>query len=142
MRSKQTSFNAVTQLIRAGHTEIAFISGSMDSPTGVERLSGYKDALAQHGIPLNNDLIVKGKWTPACGAEGVKTLLLRKVNFTALVASNDDMAIGAMKQLDEQGINVPAQVSVIGFDDIALAPYTIPALASVKIPVTEMVQKP
>lgn len=139
---KQTSFNAVTQLIRAGHTEIAFISGSMDSPTGVERLSGYKDALAQHGIPLNNDLIVKGKWTPACGAEGVKTLLLRKVNFTALVASNDDMAIGAMKQLDEQGINVPAQVSVIGFDDIALAPYTIPALASVKIPVTEMVQKP
>jgi LacI family asc operon transcriptional repressor len=138
---KQTSFNAVTQLIRAGHTEIAFISGSMDSPTGVERLSGYKDALAQHGIPLNNDLIVKGKWTPACGAEGVKTLLLRKVNFTALVASNDDMAIGAMKQLDEQGINVPAQVSVIGFDDIALAPYTIPALASVKIPVTEMVQE-
>lgn len=138
---KQTSFNAVTQLVRAGHTEIAFISGSMDSPTGVERLSGYKDALAQHGIPLNNDLIVKGKWTPACGAEGVKTLLLRKVNFTALVASNDDMAIGAMKQLDEQGINVPAQVSVIGFDDIALAPYTIPALASVKIPVTEMVQE-
>lgn len=138
---KQTSFNAVTQLIRAGHTEIAFISGSMDSPTGVERLSGYKDALAQHGIPLSNDLIVKGKWTPACGAEGVKTLLLSKVNFTALVASNDDMAIGAMKQLDEQGINVPAQVSVIGFDDIALAPYTIPALASVKIPVTEMVQE-
>lgn len=138
---KQTSFNAVTQLIRAGHTEIAFISGSMDSPTGVERLSGYKDALAQHGIPLNNDLIVKGKWTPACGAEGVRTLLLRKVNFTVLVASNDDMAIGAMKQLDEQGINVPAQVSVIGFDDIALAPYTIPALASVKIPVTEMVQE-
>lgn len=138
---KQTSFNAVTQLIRAGHTEIAFITGSMDSPTGVERLSGYKDALAQHGIPLSNDLIVKGKWTPACGAEGVKTLLLRKVNFTALVASNDDMAIGAMKQLHEQGINIPAQVSVIGFDDIALAPYTIPALASVKIPVTEMVQE-
>ncbi|HGY3719068.1 TPA: LacI family DNA-binding transcriptional regulator [Citrobacter gillenii] len=138
---KQTSFNAVAQLIRAGHTEIAFITGSMDSPTGIERLSGYKDALAQHGIPLNNDLIVKGKWTPACGAEGVKTLLLHKVNFTALVASNDDMAIGAMKQLHEQGINIPAQVSVIGFDDIALAPYTIPALASVKIPVTEMVQE-
>jgi DNA-binding LacI/PurR family transcriptional regulator len=57
---KQTSFNAVTQLIAAGHKEIGFITGSMDSPTGVERLSGYKDALAHHGIPLNNDLIVKG----------------------------------------------------------------------------------
>ena len=114
----------------------------MDSPTGLERLSGYKDALAHHhGIALNNDLIVKGKWTPACGALGVDTLLSRNVNFTALVASNDDMAIGAMKQLHEQGVSVPAQVSVIGFDDIALAPYTIPALSSVKIPVTEMIQE-
>ncbi|MEG0101481.1 MAG: LacI family DNA-binding transcriptional regulator [Citrobacter sp.] len=138
---KQTSFNAVTQLISAGHTEIAFITGSMDSPTGVERLSGYKDALVHHGISVNNDLIVNGKWTPVCGAEGVKTLLSRKASFTALVASNDDMAIGAMKQLNEQGINIPAQVSVIGFDDIALAPYMVPALASVKIPVTEMVQE-
>ena len=86
-------------------------------------------------------MIVKGKWTPACGAAGVDTLLARKVNFTALVASNDDMAIGAMKQLHEQGIRVPAQVSVIGFDDIAIAPYTIPALSSVKIPVTEMIQE-
>mgnify|MGYP001146511652 FL=1 len=97
--------------------------------------------MAHHGIALNNDLIVKGKWTPACGAAGVDTLLSRNVNFTALVASNDDMAIGAMKQLHEQGVSVPAQVSVIGFDDIALAPYTIPALSSVKIPVTEMIQE-
>ena len=125
---KQTSFNAVTQLIAAGHKEIGFITG-------------YKDALAHHGIPLNNDLIVKGKWTPACGAAGVDTLLSRQVNFTALVASNDDMAIGAMKQLHAHGVSVPAQVSVIGFDDIAIAPYTIPALSSVKIPVTEMIQE-
>lgn len=68
-------------------------------------------------------------------------MLSRQVNFTALVASNDDMAIGAMKQLHAHGMSVPAQVSVIGFDDIAIAPYTIPALSSVKIPVTEMIQK-
>ncbi|HEO9067509.1 LacI family DNA-binding transcriptional regulator [Citrobacter koseri] len=138
---KQTSFNAVEQLIAGGHREIAFITGSMDSPTGVERLSGYKDALTRHGIAINNELIVNGKWTPASGAEGVDTLLARKVNFTALVASNDDMAIGAIKQLHERGMSVPAQTSVIGFDDIAMAPYTIPALSSVKIPVTEMIQE-
>lgn len=138
---KQTSFNAVAELIAAGHRHIAFITGSMDSPTGVERLSGYKDALTRHGIAVDERLIVKGKWTPACGAAGVKTLLSRNVAFTALVASNDDMAIGAMKQLHDSGLAVPAQVSVIGFDDIALAPYTLPALSSVKIPVTEMIQE-
>ncbi|EML4684580.1 TPA: LacI family DNA-binding transcriptional regulator [Citrobacter amalonaticus] len=138
---KQTSFNAVAELIAAGHQQIAFITGSMDSPTGVERLSGYKEALTRHGIAVNDDLIVKGKWTPACGAAGVDVLLSRDVTFSALVASNDDMAIGAIKQLHDKGVAVPSQVSVIGFDDIAMAPYTIPALSSVKIPVTEMIQE-
>jgi len=57
------------------------------------------------------------------------------------VASNDDMAIGAISQLHGSGIAVPDQVSVIGFDDIAIAPYTVPPLASVKIPVTEMIKE-
>ena len=65
----------------------------------------------------------------------------RGAKFSALVASNDDMAIGAMKALHERGVAVPEQVSVIGFDDIAIAPYTVPALSSVKIPVTEMIQE-
>ncbi len=68
-------------------------------------------------------------------------LLERGAKFSALVASNDDMAIGAMKALHERGVAVPEQVSVIGFDDIAIAPYTVPALSSVKIPVTEMIQE-
>lgn len=138
---KQTSFNAVAELINAGHQEIAFLTGSMDSPTSIERLAGYKDALAQHGIALNEKLIANGKWTPASGAEGVEMLLERGAKFSALVASNDDMAIGAMKALHERGVAVPEQVSVIGFDDIAIAPYTVPALSSVKIPVTEMIQE-
>lgn len=121
---KQTSFNAVAELINAGHQEIAFLTGSMDSPTSVERLAGYKDALSQHGIALNEKLIANGKWTPASGAEGVETLLERGAKFSALVASNDDMAIGAIKALHERGVAVPEQVSVIGFDDIAIAPYT------------------
>ncbi len=65
---KQTSFNAVAELINAGHQEIAFLTGSMDSPTSIERLAGYKDALAQHGIALNEKLIANGKWTPPCGS--------------------------------------------------------------------------
>lgn len=138
---KASSQAAVEKLITLGHRDIAFITGSLDSPTGVERLSGYKAALAQHGIALRSELIVEGKWTPETGARGVETLLARDVSFSALVASNDDMAIGAIRQLHLRGIRVPQQVSVIGFDDIALAPYTVPSLSSVKIPVTEMIQE-
>lgn len=138
---KASSQDAVSQLIAKGHREIAFITGSMDSPTGVERLSGYKDALAQHGIPLREGLIAQGKWNPASGAAAVSDLLARGERFTALVASNDDMAIGAMKQLHQLGVKVPEQVSVVGFDDIALAPYMVPSLASVRVPVTEMIKE-
>jgi len=138
---KASSFHAVSHLIAQGHRDIAFITGSLDSPTGIERLAGYKEALGQNNIAVHNALIVEGKWTPATGAAGVETLLARQVPFSALVASNDDMATGAMKQLHQQGIRVPEQVSVLGFDDTALAPYLIPSLSSVKIPVTEMIKE-
>ncbi len=141
VRSKASAFTAVEKLIARGHRDIAFITGSLDSPTGIERLSGYKDALTKHGISLHNDLIVEGKWTPESGAAGVETLRQRDARYSALVASNDDMAIGAMKQLHQQGVRIPQQVSVIGFDDIVLAPYMVPALSSVKIPVTEMIKE-
>jgi LacI family asc operon transcriptional repressor len=132
---------AVTQLIELGHRDIAFITGSLDSPTGIERLTGYKAALAQHQIPLRESLIVEGKWNPASGAAGVATLLARDETFSALVASNDDMAIGAIKQLHDSGIATPVDVSVIGFDDVAIAPYIVPSLSSVRVPVTEMIKE-
>lgn len=138
---KSASQNAVERLISLGHRDIAFITGSLDSPTGIERLSGYKDALTKYGIAVRNELIVEGKWTPATGAAGVDMLRERQVSFSALVASNDDMAVGAIKRLHVHGINVPQQVSVLGFDDITLAPYMVPALSSVRIPVTEMIKE-
>ncbi|SNY75161.1 LacI family DNA-binding transcriptional regulator [Enterobacter sp. CC120223-11] len=138
---KASSEMAVAQLIADGHRDIAFITGSLDSPTGIERLAGYKAALESNGIAVRDEWIVEGKWTPATGAAGVETLLARGIPFSALVASNDDMAVGAIKQLVSAGISVPQQVSVIGFDDIALAPYTVPSLSSVKIPVTAMIEE-
>ncbi|WP_368198677.1 LacI family DNA-binding transcriptional regulator [Aeromonas sp. R7-4] len=131
----------VDTLVAMGHREIAFIAGSADSPTGVERLAGYREALIRHGIPVQDALIAPGRWTPACGSAAVSTLLARGIRFSALVASNDDMAIGAIKRLHESGVAVPDAVSVVGFDDIALAPYVIPSLASVKMPVTGMIQE-
>lgn len=132
---------AVAHLIARGHRDIAFITGSLDSPTGLERLSGYKSALAQQGIAVNEALIVEGKWNAQSGVAAVDALLAGGQPFSAIVAGNDEMAIGAMKRLAERGVAVPEAVSVIGFDDIPLAPYTVPSLSSMKMPVTEMIQE-
>ncbi|TWD38269.1 LacI family DNA-binding transcriptional regulator [Pantoea sp. SJZ147] len=132
---------AVRYLMEQGHRNIAFITGSLDSPTSQERLSGYQTALREQGIAINQQLIVHGKWTAQSGMLAVKTLLARGQSFSAIVASNDEMAIGAIKQLTENNIAVPGTVSVIGFDDIPLAPYIIPALSSVKFPVTDMINE-
>lgn len=138
---KRSSSAAVEQLIALGHRDIAFITGSLDSPTGRERLAGYHAALTKHGIAVEDALVVEGKWQAQNGMTAVQQLLKQGRNFTALVASNDDMAVGALKALAAAQIAVPAQVAVIGFDDIPLAPFTIPALSSVKMPVTEMIQE-
>ncbi|WP_455853372.1 LacI family DNA-binding transcriptional regulator [Pantoea endophytica] len=138
---QHSSSAAVEQLIALGHREIAFITGSLDSPTGRERLAGYHAALTKHGIAVEDALVVEGKWQAHNGMTAVEQLLKQGRNFTALVASNDDMAVGALKALAAAQIAVPAQVAVIGFDDIPLAPFTIPALSSVKMPVTEMIQE-
>lgn len=138
---QHSSSAAVEQLIALGHRDIAFITGSLDSPTGRERLAGYHAALTKHGIAVEDALVVEGKWQAQNGMTAVEQLLKQGRNFTALVASNDDMAVGALKALAAAQIAVPAQVAVIGFDDIPLAPFTIPALSSVKMPVTEMIQE-
>lgn len=137
---RSSSADAVQQLIARGHREIAFITGAAGSPTGIERLAGYKDALTQQGIAVRDELIAEGNWTPASGMAAVSALLTRGLSFSALVASNDDMAIGAIRQLHDSGIEAGA-VSVVGFDNIALAPYTMPSLSSVRIPVTEMIKE-
>ena len=138
---QRTSAEAVAQLIALGHRDIAFITGSLDSPTGRERLAGYHAALAQHQLVADDALVVEGKWQAQHGAAAVETLLARGKPFSALVASNDEMAVGALKALAAHNIRVPQQVSVLGFDDIPLAPYTIPALASVRMPVTGMIEE-
>ena len=136
-----SAFDATQALLTRGHRHIAFITGSLDSPTALARLAGYKEALRQAELPIDEQLIVAGKWTPASGAQAVTQLLAQRCAFSALIASNDDMAVGALKQLNAAGIAVPEQVSLLGFDDIPVAPFLRPALASVKAPVTGMIHQ-
>ncbi len=136
-----SSYHATQYLIERGHQNIAFITGSLDSPTAIERLSGYKAALAASSLPVQDELIVQGKWTPTSGALAVELLLDSNVPFSAIIASNDDMAIGAIKKLDEVGMKVPENISIIGFDNIPIAPFLRPPLSSIKDPVSGMINE-
>ncbi|CNI30678.1 LacI family DNA-binding transcriptional regulator [Yersinia pekkanenii] len=138
---KGASYNATKYLIERGHQDIAFITGSLDSPTAIERLSGYKAALNAFSLPVWEQLIVQGKWTPTSGAAAVESLLANPLPFSAIIASNDDMAIGAIKKLNESGIKIPDEISIIGFDNIPLAPFLSPSLSSIKDPVSGMINE-
>ncbi|MBJ7222191.1 MULTISPECIES: LacI family DNA-binding transcriptional regulator [unclassified Brenneria] len=134
-------FDAVNYLIDNGHRDIAFILGASGSPTGESRFSGYRQALAGKGIAFNDKLVVEGDWTPESGYAAVNTLYQRGAAFSALAASNDDMAIGAAKAFREKGIAIPDDVSLLGFDDLPLASWAHPPLTTVHVPVAEMIKR-
>jgi len=137
---QQYSYNAVEHLIKQGHRDIAFITGIPGSPTAESRLRGYRQALEKYNLPFRQAWLEEGDWTMQSGLTATKALLSRDISFSALVASNDDMAIGAANQLHAVGKAIPQDVSLVGFDDIQMACYFIPSLSSVRVPVAEMIK--
>jgi signal transduction histidine kinase/DNA-binding LacI/PurR family transcriptional regulator len=113
----------VRHLIEAhGHQKIALIRGIRGQVEAEQRLRAYKDELKAHKIPLDENLIVDGDFTPESGRAAIRTLLdERGLRVQAIVASNDRMAFGALESLQQRGISVPDSVALTGFDDVAEA---------------------
>lgn len=136
---EKDTYDAVNYLIKSGHREIAFIKGMGSSHTGRSRLNGYLSALTKNQIEHHDSLILEGSWTNESGRRAAQELISRDVSFTAIVASNDDMAIGAANAIYSAGKQIPEDVSLLSFDDIPVASFFIPALTTVHVPVAEMV---
>ncbi len=136
---RQNACDAVGYLIGQGHRDIAFIRGAEGSPTAAARDRGYRQALKDNGIPLNEMLVVSGRWSLSSGYEACLALLHRAAGFSALVCSNDDMAIGAARALRERGKTIPGDVSLVSFDDIPMASYFYPPLTTVHVPMAQMI---
>ena len=121
--------HAITShLIDLGHREIRHIAGPINSSDAAERARGWRDAMAEHRLPAQEPLV--GDWTPGSGYRAGH--LLAGDDLTAIFASNDQMAMGVMHALREQGRGVPTDVSVAGFDDIPEAEHFYPALTTVQ----------
>ncbi|MDR7484425.1 MAG: LacI family DNA-binding transcriptional regulator [Armatimonadota bacterium] len=125
---------ATEHLLRLGHRRIAFIGGPATLPVARERLAGYCDALQAVGIPVDPARIGHGDFHADGGAAVVAALLRRGAAFTAVVAANDLMAIGAMRELRRWGRRLPDDVAVVGFDDITFASLVDPRLTTVAQP--------
>jgi len=128
----------VEYLISLGHKRIGVISGLKDNPHAIDRLEGYKEALASAGIPFEKELIAEGDFTMWSGLNAAFQFCNMKNRPTAIFSMNDEMAIGAMQTLKNQGFKIPDDISVTGFDDIAYAKYSDPALTTISQPAEEM----
>lgn len=112
---------AMQHLFDLGHRRIAFITGMLSMTSAAERLSGYEDALAEAGIGYDPSLVKEGNWSSDTARELTYQLLQLPDRPTAIVASNDVMASGVIIAAREKGLNIPSDISVIGFDDIPMA---------------------
>jgi LacI family repressor for deo operon, udp, cdd, tsx, nupC, and nupG len=130
--------SAVSHLLTLGHRRIAFVSGPADSPISVDRQRGYVAALQQAGVSSSQSLIAPGDFSMESGVRAIEYFLARKRKFTAVFCSNDEMAIGAMRGLATHGLDVPGDVSIVGFDDIRFARYTTPPLTTIAQPKNEL----
>ena len=127
---------AVTHLIEThGCQRIAFIAGPKNSTESEERLVGYRQALVQHNLVPDERLVVYGEFSVASGGTALTELIERGVVFDALVCANDYMALGAMDVLKAQGMAVPRDLLLCGFDDIAAAQFANPSLTSLRQPI-------
>lgn len=128
-------------LISLGHRQIACITGPLENPTGQARLAGYKNSLKSSEIPFQVNLVKTGDYHMMSGYLACQELLNHKIPFTAIIAFNDTMAVGALKALDDAGISVPEQVSVTGIDNDPIADFFNPTLTTVELPIEEMTRQ-
>lgn len=121
-------------LIEQGHTEIGFLAGGAEHMSTVERLKGYKQALIDHGITLNEALVVPGEYSFDSGVEGAKKLMAADAKPTAIFSCNDEIAAGALFGARLMGISIPEQLSIAGFENSPFSRQTWPKLTTADQP--------
>lgn len=130
--------DAVRYLIEAGHKQIGLVAGPQGFRSAFERMAGFRDALQVARIPLQESLIVHGDYTFDSGVTAAGKLLDHAPRPTAIFASNDEMAAGVLHAARQRGMDVPRDLSIIGFDDTPIATHIWPPLTTVRWPIATM----
>lgn len=125
------SFEAVEYLIANNHKNIGFINGVVNSTVSKDRLEGYKLAMHNNDLPINNDYIIYADFSEEIAEEKILKLLQKHSEITALFCASDLMALGAMSASEKLGLRIPEEISLIGFDDIPISKYIKPGLTTI-----------
>ncbi len=125
-------------LVGQGHRRIGFIAGNPDQTASARRFAGYREALAAAGIALDDTLVAPGLFSYRSGALAAETLLAQPERPSAIFASNDDMAAACVAVAHRMGLDVPRDLSVVGFDDTALAIEIWPELTTIRQPIADL----
>jgi LacI family transcriptional regulator len=136
----QGSYEATSYLTQLGHSRIGFITGVMSIHSARERLAGYKAALREAKLKLDERLIIEGDFHATGGYKAAQRLLEQRPRPSAIFASNDASAFGVMDAVRHADLEIPKDISVIGFDDIPQASTTYPKLTTVREPLNELGQ--
>lgn len=127
-----------THLLGLGHRDIVFIKGPPRAADSSARLSGYRSALADHGLAARPEFELAGDYTVEAGYDLVPEILRMSPLPTAIMAPNDQSAVGVLRGLNQAGVSVPEQMSVTGFDDVPSSRFITPSLTTAHVPVREM----
>ncbi|OKP95039.1 LacI family DNA-binding transcriptional regulator [Paenibacillus sp. P46E] len=134
---EQGGYSATRYLIDKGHEHIAYISGPANSYDNALRYQGFQRAMREAGLEEKAKWKLNGGFIREGGYKSTKMMLMQGELPTAVFYANDEMAVGGMKALEEGGIKVPDDISVIGFDDIQLAEYIQPPMTTIRQPMYE-----
>ena len=134
-------YKGVEYLISLGHKNIGYIKGIDDVQNTKRREQGYIDALKAHGIKYNPDNTTEGGYTSKTGYAAYDFFFSKKIIPTAIFASNDLMAYGLISACKDHGLNVPNDISIMGFDNISLPIDTTPSLTTISHPINKMINK-
>jgi len=143
MDDRAAAMEMTSYLLKLGHRRIGFIQGHPDHASSAQRLAGFRAALKAHRLTPQNADVEPGLFTAESGEAATRALLARGAasplgRYTAIFASNDDMAAGCLAVAHELGLRVPQDLSVVGFDDTYVAPMLYPPLTTVRQPIHDM----
>jgi DNA-binding LacI/PurR family transcriptional regulator len=136
--NQRGGYIAVKHLIELGHRRIAYVRGAADHSDDLARLGGYRQALNEEGIALDPTLVISGTGRVGGGERALSVLLEASDRATAVFCYNDMTAIGLLRAARREGISVPGDLAVVGFDDIPLASYVTPSLTTIAQPKGQM----
>jgi LacI family transcriptional regulator len=130
--NRQGGYLATRHLLDQGRRRIGLITGPLDWWSARQRRAGWQAALAEADLPVDEGLVVAGTWSASSGERGLARLLAQRPDVDAVFAGNDQMALGALKAARRMGRRVPADLAVVGFDDVPEAAFFHPPLSTVR----------